>query len=73
MEGVPNDIVVSEIVYGYLRLALNIPRYRLQKYVVRHTDKISEMLEQDVYPLFTDFEHLPTSVDINVLCSCIEL
>ena len=63
--GYVNDVVVSEVVYGYLRLVLNVSRYKLRDYVVKHVDKVMELLEQDVYPLFTDFEHLPTSVGID--------
>ncbi|BES82887.1 hypothetical protein [Pyrodictium abyssi] len=32
-KGYINDVVVSEVVYGYLRLALNVSRYRLRKYI----------------------------------------
>ncbi len=65
--GYVNDVVVSEVVYGYLRLVLNVSRYKLRDYVVKHVDKVKELLEQDVYPLFTDFEHLPTSVGVDRL------
>jgi len=65
--GYVNDVVVSEVVYGYLRLVLNVSRYKLRDYVVKHVDKVKELLEQDVYPLFIDFEHLPTSVGIDRL------
>lgn len=66
-KGYVNDVVVSEVVYGYLRLALNISRYRLREYVVKYADKVKELLEQDVYPLFVNFEHLPTSAGIDIL------
>ena len=35
-KGYVNDVVVSEVVYGYLRLALNVSKYRLKEYVVKH-------------------------------------
>lgn len=66
-KGYVNDIVVSEAVYGYLRLALNVSRYKLKEYVAKYMDKIKELLEQDVYPLLVNFDHLPTSVSINTL------
>ena len=66
-KGYVNDIVISEVVYGYLRLALDVSRYRLRKYVIEYTDRVKELLEQDVYPLFTDFEHLPISMGIENL------
>jgi len=66
-KGYVNDIVISEVVYGYLRLALDVSRYRLRKYVIEYTDRVKELLEQDVYPLFTDFEHLPISIGIENL------
>ncbi len=65
--GYVNDVVVSEVVYGYLRLVLSVSRYKLSDYIVKHVDKVKELLEQDVYPLFTDFEHLPTSVGVDRL------
>ena len=63
-KGYINDIVISEVVYGYLRLALNVSRYKLRKYIAKYTDRVRELLEHDIYPLFTVFEHLPTSIDI---------
>jgi len=66
-KGYVSDIVISEVVYGYLRLALNVPKYKLREYVVEHVDKVKELLEQDVYPLFINFNHLPTSVGIDAL------
>ena len=66
-KGYINDIVVSEVVYGYLRLALNVSRYKLRKYIVKYTNSVRELLEHDIYPLFTDFEHLPTNIGIDRL------
>ncbi len=66
-KGYVSDIVISEVVYGYLRLALNVSKYRLKEYIIEHVDKVKELLEQDVYPLFTNFNHLPTSVGIDTL------
>ena len=65
--GYTSDVVISEVVYGYLRLALNVSRYKLRDYVVKYIDRVKELLEQDVYSLFIDFEHLPTSVGIDRL------
>jgi len=50
-KGYVNDIVISEVVYGYLRLALDVSRYRLRKHIIEYTDRVKELLEQDVYPL----------------------
>ena len=66
-KGYINDIVISEVVYGYLRLALNVSRYKLRKYIVKYTKRVKELLEQDLYPLFTDFEHLPANIGIEDL------
>ncbi len=54
-KGYVNDIVVSEVVYGYLRLALNVSRYRLRKYIVKYTNRARELLEQDIYPVIHGF------------------
>ncbi len=54
-KGYVNGIVVSEVVYEYLRLALNVPRYKLRKYVVKYMSRVKELLEQDIYTLFMDF------------------
>ena len=59
-----NNIVINEVVYGYLRLILIVSRYKFRKYIVKYMDKVKELLEQDMYSLFTDFEHLPISVNI---------
>ncbi len=66
-KGYINDIVISEVVYGYLRLALNAPRHKLGKYIVKYTNRVRELLEHDIYPLFTDFEHLPADIGIDSL------
>ncbi len=65
--GYINDIVISEVIYGYLRLTLNISRYRLGKYIIKHIDKVREIIEQDIHPLLTGFEHLPTNIGIDDL------
>ncbi|RLG80935.1 MAG: hypothetical protein DRO40_10450 [Thermoprotei archaeon] len=59
-----NNIVINEVVYGYLRLILIVSRYKFRKYIVKYMDKVKELLEQDMYSLFTDLEHLPISVNI---------
>jgi len=66
-EGYVNDVVISEVAYGYLRLSLNVPRYRLKEYVAERISKVRELMEEDIYPLFTDFKHLPISIGINAL------
>ena len=66
-KGYINDIVISEVVYGYLRLALNVSRYELRNYIVKYTNRVRELLEYDIYPLFTDFEHLPANIGIDRL------
>ena len=40
-KGYVNGIVVSEVVYRYLRLALNVPRYKLRKYVVKYMSRVT--------------------------------
>ena len=65
--GCINDIVISEVIYGYLRLTLNISRYRFRKYLIKHIDKVREIIEQDIHPLFTGFKHLPTNIGIDGL------
>ncbi len=65
--GYVNDVIVSEVIYGYLRLALNISRYKLREYVVKYIDKVKELLEQDIYPLFMNFNHLPSRIGVDML------
>ena len=65
--GYINDVVVSEVAYGYLRLALNVSRHGLRRYIVKHIDEVKELLWNDVYPLFTCFEYLPASIGIDTL------
>ena len=64
-EGFVNDVVVSETIYGYLRLALKVSRYKIGDYIAKHVGLVKELLEEDVYPVFAGFEHLPTSVGID--------
>ena len=65
--GYVNDVVVSEVVYGYLRLVLDVSRYELRRYVVEHVDEVGGLLEQDVLPLFTVFSSLPCHVGASML------
>jgi len=69
-EGYVNDIVVSEVIYGYLRLVFNVSRYRLREYIVKYANRIEKLLEQDVYPLFTGFNHLAIDVGASDLIEC---
>jgi len=65
--GYVNDVVVSEVVYGYLRLVLDVSRYELRRYVVEHVDEVGGLLEEDVLPLFTVFSSLPCHVGASML------
>jgi len=63
-EGYINDIVVSEVIYGYLRLSLNMSRYKLRKYIIKNNNLVRELLKNDIYPLLSIFKLLPLNLDV---------
>jgi len=60
--GYINDVVVSEVVYGYLRLALAAPRHRIRSLVASRREEVGRLLMHDVYPLLSRLQLLPTCV-----------
>ncbi len=73
LDGFINDIVVSEVVYGYLRLALNLPRHEIRRYTRDDPHGIGEMLARDVTPLLNRFDVLATHVAIDELVEAMRL
>ncbi|MEL9990289.1 MAG: type II toxin-antitoxin system VapC family toxin [Thermoproteus sp.] len=61
--GYINDVVISEVFYGYLRLATGLPKHELRRYISREGPALGSLLERDVVPLLEGFEVLPTDAD----------
>ncbi|MEZ0248081.1 MAG: type II toxin-antitoxin system VapC family toxin [Thermoproteus sp.] len=70
--GYINDVVVSEVVYGYLRLATGLPKHELRRYVARGGAALGALLRRDVVPLLEAFELLPVGVDARGVADVME-
>ncbi len=50
-EGYITGTVVSETIYVYLRLALEVSRYKLRELIIKQDERVKSLLEEDVRPL----------------------
>ena len=71
-EGYITDIVASETMYIYLRLALGMTRYRLRELVARRSSEDTELLEEDVKPLLSLFNMIAAEAAVEELVNLIE-
>ena len=60
--GFVNDIVISEVTYGFIRATTQFKRYELQKSISRIKIDLSHLKR-----LFSIFENLPLNFGISVL------
>ena len=72
MEGYITDIVASETMYIYLRLALGVTRYRLRELIARRSSEDTELLEEDVKPLLSLFNMIAAEAAVEELVDLIE-
>ncbi|BAN91110.1 type II toxin-antitoxin system VapC family toxin [Aeropyrum camini] len=71
-EGFITGIVVSETIYIYLRLALDVPRYKLRELIIKQDERINNLLEEDIRPLLSFFNLITTETNIEELLDIIE-
>ncbi len=50
-EGYITGTVVSETIYVYLRLALEVSRYKPRELIIKQDERVKSLLEEDVRPL----------------------
>ena len=63
IEGYINDIVVGEVIYGYLRLTTKLSSLRIRQLLAKRDRRLIDLLE-DVRPLLELFVSFPTNVNV---------
>jgi predicted nucleic acid-binding protein len=71
-EGYITGIVVSETVYIYLRLALDVSRYKLRELIIKQDERIRNLLEEDIRPLLSLFNLIAAETSVEELLDLIE-
>ena len=71
-DGYITDVVVSEVVYIYLRLTLGVSRYKLKDALITMRESVKELLRDDVEPLLSLFKITRASVSASELLEFIE-
>ncbi len=71
--GYVNDVVISEVIYGYLRLALNVPKHEVRRHVRDVPERIGDMITRDVAPLLGEFEVLAAHVTVGEVIDAMRL
>jgi len=71
-EGYITGTVVSETIYIYLRLALDVPRYKLRELITRQDERVKNLLEEDIRPLLSLFNLVTAETRIEELLNLIE-
>ena len=66
-EGYITDVVASETIYVYLRLALSVSRYELRELVARQDARIRDLLKEDVAPLLSLFKVVAAEATVEEL------
>ena len=66
-EGYVNNIILSEVFYGYLRLYYLVSKYKLRELIIKRVKEVKQLLKEDVVPLFESFKILEVSIDSNKL------
>jgi len=71
-EGYITGTVVSETIYIYLRLALDVSRYKLRELITRQDERVKNLLEEDIRPLLSLFKLVTAETRIEELLDLIE-
>lgn len=71
-DGYITDVVASEVVYIYLRLALGVSRYKLKDALITMRESVKELLRDDVEPLLSLFKIARASVSTSELLEFID-
>jgi predicted nucleic acid-binding protein len=71
-EGYITGTVVSETIYIYLRLALDVSRYKLRELINKRDERIKNLIEEDIRPLLSFFNLVTAEARIEELLDLIE-
>jgi len=71
-EGYITGTVVSETIYIYLRLALDVSRYKFRELITRQDERVKNLLEEDIRPLLSLFNLITAETRIEELLDLIE-
>ena len=71
-EGYITVTIVSETIYIYLRLALDVSRYKLRELITKQDERIKNLLEEDIRPLLSLFNLITVETRIEELLDLIE-
>ena len=64
--------IVSETIYVYLRLALDVSRYKLKDLITKQDERVKTLLEEDVRPLLSLFNLITAEAGVEDLLNLIE-
>ena len=64
--------IASEVIYVYLRLALDVSRYKLKELITKQDENVKSLLEEDVRPLLSLFNLITPEISVEELLSLIE-
>ena len=64
--------IASETIYVYLRLALDVSRYKLKELITKQDEKVKNLLEEDVRPLLSLFNLITPETSVEELLNLIE-
>ncbi len=64
--------IVSETIYVYLRLALDVSRYKLKELITKQDERVKTLLEEDVRPLLSLFNLITAEAGVEDLLNLIE-
>ena len=64
--------ITSETIYIYLRLALDVSRYRLKELITKQDERVKNLLEEDVRPLLSLFNLITPETSVEELLNLIE-
>jgi len=64
--------IVSETLYVYLRLALDVSGYKLKELITKQDERIRNLLEEDVRPLLSLFNLITQEISIEELVNLVE-
>ena len=71
-DGYITGTIARETIYLYLRLALDVSRYKLKELIPKQDEKVKNLLEEDVRPLLSLFNLITPETSIEELFNLIE-
>ena len=71
-KGYITGTVASETIFIYLRLALDVSRYRLRELITKQDERVKSLLEEDVGPLLSLFNLITPETSVEELLDLIK-